>query len=117
MNILKNLLHIAGLSETKEKEDLSIISHWIEEQGGVSVILKHMHDGELTDLYTAWISDKESFTVSKDLLCSIFPQSALDELENRLGLNANQVYELLITYLPVIMGKAAATDETLTDKN
>lgn len=115
MSILNKLLNIAGLSGDKESaanQDLLVLNHWVEAQGGVAAILRKMHDGQLTDLFTAWLSDRDNLAASKDIITSLFSQESLDDLGHQLGMNTDQVFTLLATWLPKILSQDISSQDS-----
>lgn len=77
---------------------------WVNEQGGVQVLLEKLQNGGLGDIVSSWISNQQSNQpISGDQVESALGTSAVSDLGQKLGVDTGSASSMLADYLPKII--------------
>lgn len=77
---------------------------WVNEQGGVQVLLEKLQNGGLGDIASSWISNQQSNQpISGDQVESALGTSAMSDLGQKLGVDTGSASAMLADYLPKII--------------
>jgi len=77
---------------------------WVNEQGGVQVLLEKLQNGGLGDIASSWISNQQSNQpISGDQVESALGTSAVSDLGQKLGVDTGSASAMLADYLPKII--------------
>lgn len=80
------------------------VLNWVNEQGGIQVLLEKLQNGGLGDIVSSWISNKHNNQpISSDQVVSAFGTSAVSDLGEKLGTDACSASTMLAEYLPKIV--------------
>lgn len=80
------------------------ILNWVNEQGGIQVLLEKLQSGGLGEIVSSWISNQHSNQpISSDQVVSAFGTSAVSDLGEKLGTDASSASTMLAEYLPKIV--------------
>ena len=80
------------------------ILNWVNEQGGIQVLLEKLQNGGLGDIVSSWISNQHNNQpLSSDQVVSAFGTSAVSDLGEKLGTDASSASTMLAEYLPKIV--------------
>ena len=110
MGFITDLLNINGTTRDKEKKDLAVLYHWLQEQGGVHALIENMQEGKCSNILASWVGNKDNVSVTIDFIRSCFSEASIDELASKLGMDSDQVYVLMMTWLPKIIGNEGTLD-------
>ena len=77
---------------------------WVNDQGGVQVLLEKLQNGGLGDIVSSWISNQQSNQpISGDQVESALGTSAVSDLGQKLGVDTGSASSMLADYLPKII--------------
>lgn len=92
--------------------DIQALLQWVQEQGGLKGIEQKFQQSDLGHLTQHWLGQQESPNAVEDHhLTQVFGSESIDNLANKLGIDAQTATSLLTTYLPKILALLGEGDE------
>ncbi|MGG7112024.1 YidB family protein [Klebsiella aerogenes] len=102
MGLLDQIGGVLG-GQAGKAEQLQAIMTWIEQQGGIQVILEKFRSGGLGEIVESWLSQQSNMSVNSDQITSVFGSPALQDLGAKLGVDSQTASSLIAEYLPKIV--------------
>ncbi|WP_414693028.1 YidB family protein [Pantoea sp. UBA5923] len=100
--------------------ELEAVWNWVQEQGGIEVLLHKFQQGGLGEILSSWIGTGSNRSVSGGELRSAFGEEALQSLAQKLGTDVNGASGKLAELLPHLIDRMSPQgqmdDQSLHDK-
>jgi len=100
--------------------ELEAVWNWVQEQGGIEVLLHKFQQGGLGEILGSWIGTGSNQAVSGGELKSAFGEDALQSLAQKLGTDVNGASGTLAELLPHLIDRMSPQgqmdDQSLHDK-
>lgn len=101
---------IAGSLQGNQSEghlpgQLQAVWHWVQEQGGVEVLLQKFQQGGLGEVFGSWIGTGENQPVGHDDIHSAFGPAELQSLADKLGTDVRGATGTLASILPQLIDR------------
>ena len=97
--------------------DQAILS-WVEEQGGIQVLLEKLQSGGLGAILSTWLSNQQgNQSVSGEQLESALGTNAVSDLGQKLGVDTSTASSLLAEQLPKIIDALSPQGEVSPQAN
>ncbi|EJZ0948257.1 YidB family protein [Escherichia albertii] len=94
------------------------ILNWVEEQGGIQVLLEKLQSGGLGAILSTWLSNQQTNqSVSGEQLESALGTNAISELGQKLGVDTSAASSLLAEQLPKIIDALSPQGEVSSQTN
>lgn len=91
---------------------------WVEEQGGIQVLLEKLQSGGLGDILSTWLSNQQgNQPVSGEQLESALGTNAVSDLGQKLGVDTSTASSLLAEQLPKIIDALSPQGEVSAQAN
>jgi uncharacterized protein YidB (DUF937 family) len=87
-------------------EALSLIKDYVEKQGGIDGVVKHLESAGFTNKVRSWISTGDNQPINTIEIQQALGLDKLAEMAKKAGLPVDKAKELLAQYLPVAIDKA-----------
>lgn len=100
-----------GQGQKNSLGQLQAIWSWIQEQGGIEVLIQKFHQGGLGEILTSWLSNGSNKTVSGGEIQSAFGQQNLQSLADKLGTDIPGASAALAEVLPQLVDKISPQGE------
>lgn len=84
---------------------LHAIWNWVQEQGGIEVLLHKFQQGGLAEAFASWIGTGANQRVSSDEIQSAFGQNELHSLADKLGTDVKSASGTLASLLPELIDR------------
>ncbi|MGK3141768.1 YidB family protein [Pantoea sp. C2G6] len=105
MGFLDELVGSLQGSEGHPPGQLQAVWHWVQEQGGIEVLLQKFQQGGLGELFASWIGTGHNQPIAHDEIQSAFGQAELQSLADKLGTDVHGAAGTLATILPQLIDK------------
>lgn len=119
MGLLDELVGTLGNGRSTLGE-LQAVWNWVQEQGGVQVLLQKFQQGGLGEILSSWIGSGSNQSVSGGQLQSAFGEEAMQSLAQKLGTDVNGASGKLAELLPHLVDRLTPQgqmdDQSLHDK-
>lgn len=94
------------------------ILSWVEEQGGIQVLLEKLQSGGLGAILSTWLSNQQgNQSVSGEQLESALGTNAVSDLGQKLGVDTSTASSLLAEQLPKIIDALSPQGEVSPQAN
>lgn len=94
-----------GNGQGNQLGQLAAIWNWVQEQGGIEVLLQRFQQGGLGEVIGSWIGTGGNQQVGGGELQSAFGQDAMQSLADKLGTDVNGASGTLAALLPQLIDK------------
>ncbi|MCZ4060272.1 YidB family protein [Pantoea sp. LMR881] len=94
-----------GQGQGNQPGQLQAIWHWVQEQGGIEVLLHKFQQGGLGEVLGSWIGTGNNQPVGSNEIQSAFGQGELQSLADKLGTDVNGASGTLAALLPLLIDK------------
>ncbi len=94
-----------GQEQGNQPGQLQAIWHWVQEQGGIEVLLHKFQQGGLGEVLGSWIGTGNNQPVGSNEIQSAFGQGELQSLADKLGTDVNGASGTLAALLPLLIDK------------
>lgn len=84
---------------------LQAVWHWVQEQGGVEVLLQKFQQGGLGELFSSWIGTGANQPLAHSDIHSAFGQAELQSLAEKLGTDVQGAAGTLAVILPQLIDR------------
>lgn len=91
--------------------ELEAVWNWVQEQGGVEVLLHKFQQGGLGEILASWIGNGGNQSVSGGEIKSAFGEEALQSLAQKLGTDVNGASGTLAELLPHLIDRISPQGE------
>ncbi|MEZ3500629.1 YidB family protein [Pantoea sp. KPR_PJ] len=91
--------------------ELEAVWNWVQEQGGVEVLLNKFQQGGLGEILASWIGNGSNQSVSGGEIKSAFGEEALQSLAQKLGTDINGASGTLADLLPHLIDRLSPQGE------
>jgi uncharacterized protein YidB (DUF937 family) len=105
MGLLDELVGSLGGGQGNKLGQLHAIWNWVQEQGGIEVLLHKFQQGGLADVFSSWIGTGSNRPVSGEEIQSAFGQGELHSLADKLGTDVQGASGTLAALLPQLIDK------------
>ncbi len=107
MGLLDELAGALGEGHSQEPGSapgqLQAVWAWVQEQGGVGVLLQKFQQGDLTSILSSWIGTGENQSIGHNEIQSVFSQDELQSLASKLGTDQHGASSALTQLLPQLI--------------
>lgn len=119
MSLLDNIVGslTGGNGQQNSLSELQPIWHWVQEQGGVEVLIQKFQQGGLGEILSSWLSNSGNKSISSGDIQSAFGQQALQSLADKLGTDVNGASGKLSELLPQLIDKISPQGEVHPEAN
>lgn len=94
-----------GNGQGNQLGHLQAIWNWVQEQGGIEVLLHKFQQGGLGDVLSSWIGTGGNQPVGGNEIQSAFGQDELQSLADKLGTDVHSASGTLAALLPQLIDK------------
>ncbi|WP_312239662.1 YidB family protein [Pantoea sp.] len=105
MGLLDELFGSSRGEQGSNLGQLHAIWNWVQEQGGIEVLLHKFQQGGLADVFASWIGTGANQKVSSDEIQSAFGQEELRSLADKLGTDVKCASGTLASLLPELIDR------------
>lgn len=106
MGLLDELVGALGNGNGRNRlGELEAVWHWVQEQGGIAVLLQKFQQGGLGEILSSWIGTGGNQPVSGGELKSAFGEASLQSLAQKLGTDVNGASGTLAELLPHLIDR------------
>jgi len=91
--------------------ELEAVWNWVQEQGGVEVLLHKFQQGGLGEILASWLGNGNNQSVSGGEIKSAFGEEALQSLAQKLGTDVNGASGTLAEMLPHLIDRLSPQGE------
>jgi len=109
-----------GQGQGNKLGQLQAIWNWVQEQGGIEVLLHKFQQGDLGEVLGSWIGTGNNQPVGGNDIQSAFGQGELQSLADKLGTDVQGASGTLAALLPQLIDKMSPQgqmdEQTLHDK-
>ncbi len=102
-NIVNTVAEVAGKSGSASQ--LQTVWSWIQQQGGIEVLIQKFNQGGLGSILSSWIGHGDNQAIGHEAIQSAFSQQDLESLAEKLGTDISGASGTLAQLLPVIIDK------------
>lgn len=95
----------SGNGQGNQLQQLMAIWNWVQEQGGVEVLLQKFQQGGLGQILNTWIGSGENQSIAGGDIQNALGQDQLQSLANKLGTDVNGASGTLAALLPQVIDK------------
>lgn len=92
-------------SEGHPPGQLQAVWHWVQEQGGIEVLLQKFQQGGMGEVFGSWIGTGDNHPVGHSEIQSAFGQDELQSLADKLGTDVKGASGTLAALLPQLIDK------------
>ncbi len=100
-----------GEGEKNSLSQLQAVWSWIQEQGGIEVLIQRFQQGGLGEVLSSWLSNGHNQSVNSSDIQSAFGQSELQSLADKLGTDVSGASSTLSELLPHLVDKISPQGE------
>ncbi|MBB3306544.1 MULTISPECIES: YidB family protein [unclassified Enterobacter] len=94
-----------GSGQGNQMQQLMAIWNWVQEQGGVEVLLQKFQQGGLGQVLNSWIGSGSNHSVDGGEIQNALGQDQLQSLADKLGTDVNGASGTLAALLPQVIDK------------
>lgn len=96
---------LGGLLEGQSGNMVQIqkVLAWVEQQGGIQVILEKFQQGGLGEIFQSWLSTGGNHAISADQINSVLGNGEVQSLASSLGVDPQQASSMLANLLPTVV--------------
>lgn len=94
-----------GSGQGNQIQQLMAIWNWVQEQGGVEVLLQKFQQGGLGEVLGSWIGTGSNQSIGGGEIQNALGQDQLQSLADRLGTDVNGASGTLAALLPQVIDK------------
>ncbi|WP_345828381.1 YidB family protein [Pantoea sp. BRR-3P] len=94
-----------GSGQGNQLQQLMAIWNWVQEQGGVEVLLQKFQQGGLGQVLNTWIGSGNNQPVNSGEIQNALGQDQLQSLADKLGTDVNGASGTLAALLPQVIDK------------
>ena len=102
MSLFDQVAGMFGGQEGKAGVYTAILA-WVEEQGGIAVLLEKFQQGGLGSIIESWISTGSNQPVSSEAITNALGSSAIASLASKLGVEPQAASNLIAEHLPQVV--------------
>ena len=102
MSLFDQVAGMFGGQEGKAGTYTAILA-WIQEQGGISVLLEKFQQGGLGSIIESWISNGSNQPVSSEAVTNALGSPAIADLAAKLGIEPQAASNLIAEHLPKVV--------------
>lgn len=108
MGLLDNIGGLVGdLMAGKQVDLIGLAQQALASQGGLQGVLAQLQQGGLGDQVASWIGTGSNLPISAEQIQTALSSEQLSKLAGSLGIDVNQVSELLAQHLPKAVDQAS----------
>ena len=111
MGLLDDLVGSLTGGQQNNLGQLQAVWNWVQEQGGVEVLIQKFQQGGLGEILSTWLSNGANQSVSSDDIKSAFSSQELESLAGKLGTDVDGASGVLSNILPELMDKISPQGE------
>lgn len=111
MGLLDDLVGSLTGGQQNNLGQLQAVWNWVQEQGGVEVLISKFQQGGLGEILSTWLSNGSNQSVSSDAIKSAFSSQELQSLADKLGTDVNGASGTLSELLPQLVDKISPQGE------
>ena len=100
-----------GEGQQNSLSQLQAVWSWVQEQGGVEVLIQKFQQGGLGEILSSWLSNGSNQSVSHSDIQSAFSQQDLQSLADKLGTDVQGASGTLSEILPQLVDKISPQGE------
>ncbi|WP_312181916.1 YidB family protein [Pantoea sp. CTOTU46764] len=94
-----------GSGQSNQLQQLMAIWNWVQEQGGVEVLLQKFQQGGLGQVLNSWLGSGSNQSVDGGEIQNALGQDQLQSLADKLGTDVNGASGTLAALLPQVIDK------------
>lgn len=111
MGLLDDVLGSLTGGQQNKLGQLQAVWNWVQEQGGVEVLIQKFQQGGLGEIISSWLSNGSNQSVSSEDIKSSLPTQDLESLAGKLGTDVSGASGVLAQLLPELMDKISPQGE------
>ncbi|KFD17129.1 MULTISPECIES: YidB family protein [Tatumella] len=111
MGLLDDLVGSLTGGQQNNLGQLQAVWNWVQEQGGVEVLIQKFQQGGLGEILSTWLSNGANQSVSSDDIKSALSSQDLESLAGKLGTDVDGASGVLSKILPELMDKISPQGE------
>ncbi len=100
-----------GEGQQNSLSQLQAVWSWVQEQGGIEVLIQKFQQGGLGEILSSWLSNGSNQSVSHSDIQSAFSQQDLQSLADKLGTDVQGASGTLSEILPQLVDKISPQGE------
>jgi len=104
-DLVGSLRNNNGSGQGNQFQQLMAIWNWVQEQGGVEVLLQKFQQGGLGQVLNTWIGSGNNQPVNSGEIQNALGQDQLQSLADKLGTDVNGASGTLAALLPQVIDK------------
>ncbi|PIF20682.1 YidB family protein [Candidatus Pantoea floridensis] len=104
-DLVGSLRNNNGSGQGNQLQQLMAIWNWVQEQGGVEVLLQKFQQGGLGQVLNTWIGSGNNQPVNSGEIQNALGQDQLQSLADKLGTDVNGASGTLAALLPQVIDK------------
>ncbi|MBT0727874.1 YidB family protein [Rosenbergiella australiborealis] len=102
---------VGGEGQQNSLSQLQTVWSWVQEQGGIEVLIQKFQQGGLGEILSSWLSNGTNQSVSHSDIQSAFSQQDLQSLADKLGTDVQGASSTLSQILPQLVDKISPQGE------
>jgi uncharacterized protein YidB (DUF937 family) len=87
--------------------DFVAIMGWVQQQGGLQVLLEKLQQGQLGDVVGSWLGKGSNQAIGGADIQQALGSDSIDQLAGKLGVDPQKASEILAQLLPNVVDKAS----------
>ena len=111
MGLLDELVGSLTGGQQNNLGQLQAVWNWVQEQGGIEVLIQKFQQGGLGEVLSSWLSNGSNQPVSSGDIQSAFSNEDLQSLADKLGTDVNGASGTLSQLLPHLVDKISPQGE------
>ncbi|WP_019500634.1 YidB family protein [Pseudanabaena sp. PCC 6802] len=116
MALLDDILGMVGNKEGANNI-LGVITHLMDESGGLNGLLKKFQDSGLSEVVGSWVGLGENQKISADSIMQVIGSGKIQQLAQQFGLDHNQFASQIAGMLPQVIDSLTPEGKVPDDNN
>jgi uncharacterized protein YidB (DUF937 family) len=116
MALLDDILGMVG-SKGGAENLFGVITHLVDENGGLNGLLKKFQDSGLAAAVSSWVGTGENHQISAENIMQVLGNGKVQQLAQQFGLDHNQFASQIAGMLPHVIDKLTPDGKVPSDNN